>query len=302
MAAGLIEPSASTAASTAISSETSTTPRWFDSLPEEDKAYIATRGLTEKDVLEAFRETAKAHREAQSYMGVPNEQLLKLPGPNARPEEWDTVYQRLGYSTNPDDYKFDGLKFPDGKDVPAALTDHVRAQALALHLSPTAAKQLAEQTIAFTAGQAQAQTSEQQIEAARTTERLRASWGPNYQANMTIADRAYAAMMAAAGFDQATMTASMQKFKEIQGTEGVLQLLLAVGQRIGEDGFVRGGGAPPDPGALIASAQQAQARKTELMTDKEWAKRYLAGGLTEVREMATLNERIEGVNSRGEPI
>ena len=307
MAAGLVESTsvstaASTSTSTAISSATSSAGRWFDNLPEEDKAYIQTRGLADQDVVAAFTATAKAHREAQSYMGVPNERLLKLPAPDAKPEEWDAVYQRLGYSTNPDDYKLEGLKFPDGRDVPATLTDHVRAQAQALHLSPAAAKTLAEQTIAFTAGQQAAQTSEQQIAAATAAERLRQNWGPNYQANMTIAEQAYAAIMAASGFDQATMTATMQKLREVQGTENIMQMLFSVGQRLGEANFVGGGGAPHDPAALIASVEQAKARKAELLADKDWGKRYMAGGSKEIQEMAALDMRIVGIDARGEAL
>jgi hypothetical protein len=307
MAAGLVDSTvastvASTPASTAVSTTVSTTPRWFDSLDDGLKNYINARGLAEKDPATAFAETAKAHQEAQAYIGVPADRLVRLPAAGAPPEEWDAVYEKLGYSKNADDYKLEGLKFPDGKDVPPALVDHIRSQALALKLSPAGAKQLADQTVAFTANQNTTQTSEQQIEAATAAERLRQSWGPNYQANITIADRAYTAIMAAAGFDQATMSASIQKLREVQGTEGVMQMLLAVGQRISEDSFTSGFRTPADPNALIASVDQAKARKAELLADADWAKRFAAGGSAEVREMAALDMRIVGVNDRGEPL
>ena len=45
---------------------------------------------------------------------------------------------------------------------------------------------------------------------------------------------------------------------------------------------------------LRAGVQMA-ARKAELMSDKAWATRYLAGGVAEVREMTALNQMITGV-------
>jgi hypothetical protein len=109
----------STAVSTAVSAAPE--PKWFDSFDDATKSYINSRGLTDKDANTAFLETAKAHQEAQAYIGVPKEQLLKLPKSDAPPEEWDAVYTKLGYSTNADDYKLDGLKLADGTDVPRRL-------------------------------------------------------------------------------------------------------------------------------------------------------------------------------------
>jgi hypothetical protein len=100
--------------------------------------------LTDKDVGAAFLETAKAHQEAQAYIGVPKEQLLKLPKADAPPEEWDEVHARLGWSKNADDYKLDGLKLSDGTDADDRLKDFLRAQATELRLSPAAATKLAE--------------------------------------------------------------------------------------------------------------------------------------------------------------
>jgi hypothetical protein len=47
-----------------------------------------------------------------------------------------------------------------------------------------------------------AKTADETAAATKALEQLRQSWGPNYEANKVIADNAYAAMMAAAGFDQ----------------------------------------------------------------------------------------------------
>jgi len=283
----------STAVSTAVSSDVSTATsstgdaKWYSGFDPETQNYITTRGLADKDPSAAFLETAKAHQEAQAYIGVPKEQLLKLPKADAPPEEWDEVYKRLGYSDKPDDYKLDGLKRADGTDVDDGFKDFIRAQAAALKLSPAATAKLAEATLKHQESGAATQTAEQTAEATRALEQLRQSWGPNYEANKVIADNAYAAIMAAAGFDQAKMSAAIQKLGETAGRAETMQMLLAVGQKMGEDKFVGGSG----PGGNLGprNAEQAKARIEELRKDDTFVKRYLAGGTAETKEMNDLH-------------
>jgi len=261
--------------------------KWFAGFDAETQNYITTRGLADKDPVAAFQEAAKAHREAQAYIGVPKEQLLKLPKADAPPEEWDEVYKRLGYSANADDYKLDGLKRADGTDADDAFKDFVRAQAADLKLSPAAAAKHAEAILRHTEAGSAAQTAAQVADATRALEALRQSWGPNYDANKVIADNAYAAIMAAAGFDNAQMTTAIQRLGETAGRAETMQMLLAIGQKLGEDRFVGGGMAG---GALgPRTADQAVARIAELKADSTWVSRYLAGGQNEVKEMNNLH-------------
>ena len=266
--------------------------KWYSAFDAETQAYITTRGLADKDPSAAFLETAKAHQEAQAYIGVPKEQLLKLPKADAPPEEWDEVYKRLGYSSNADDYKLEGLKFADGTDAADGFKDFVRAQAADLKLSPAATTKFAENLMKHLEGQEAASTAETTADATRALEQLRQSWGPNYEANKVIADNAYAAIMAAAGFDQTKMTAAIQKLGETAGRAETMQMLLAVGQKLGEDKFVGGGG----PGGNLGprTAEGAVARIAELKQDTTFISRYLAGGVAETKEMNDLHQLAYG--------
>lgn len=261
--------------------------KWFDGFDDATKSYVNTRGLADKDASAAFLETAKAHLEAQAYIGVPKEQLLKLPKEDAAPEEWDAVYERLGYSKNADDYKLEGLKYADGTDVADGFKDFVRARASELHLSPAATTKFAEELIKHNESGTAAKTADEQAASTKAMEQLRQSWGANFEANKVIADNAYAAMMSAAGYDQTTMTKAIQQLGAVTGKAEVMQMLLAVGQKLGEDKFVGGGG----PGGNLGprNAEQAVARITELKADETWVKRYLAGGTAENKEMNDLH-------------
>lgn len=263
------------------------TEKWFDKFGDEDKNYINTRGLADKDPSAAFLDAAKAHREAQAYIGVPKDQLLKLPKADAPPEEWDAVYERLGYSKNADDYKLEGLKFEDGTEAEDGFKDFIRARATELHLSPAATEKLAQETMKFLEGAEKATTAEEQVASTKAAEQLRQSWGQNFEANQVIADNAYAAIMNAAGFTQEQMTAAIQKLGEINGKAEVMQMLLAVGQKMGEDKFV--GGSGPTGNLGPRNAEQAKARLEELKKDSTWTERFLNGGNAEVKEFNDLS-------------
>lgn len=280
----------STVISTAVSTVDSTavsTAKWFDGFDAETQNYIATRGLADKDPSAAFLEAAKAHREAQAYIGVPKEQLLKLPKPDAPPEEWDAVYEKLGWSKNADDYKLADLKRADGTDVDDGFKDFIRQQAADLKLSPAATAKLAAETLKHVESGAAAKTADEVAAATKALEALRQSWGPNYEANKVIADNAYAAMMQAAGFSQEQMTAAIQKLGDTMGKAETMQLLLAVGQKMGEDKFIGGGG--PSGGTGPRNAEQAKLRLDELKRDSTWTQRFLAGGAAEVKEFNDLS-------------
>jgi hypothetical protein len=206
---------------------------------------------------------------------------------DAAPEEWDAFYVKLGYSTNADDYKLEGLKRADGTDADDGFKDFVRAQAADLKLSPSAAGKFAEAALKHLESGAAAETAAQTADATRALEQLRQSWGPNYEANKVIADNAYAAIMAAAGFDQTKMTAAIQKLGETAGRAETMQMLLAVGQKLGEDRFVGGGG--PGGGLGPRNAEQAAAQLAELKQDSTWTKRFLEGGTAEVKQFNDLS-------------
>jgi hypothetical protein len=266
--------------------------KWYSGLDADAQSYITSRGLADKDPVAAFLETAKAHKEAQAYIGVPKEQLLKLPKADAPPEEWDAVYERLGYSKNADDYKLEGLKHADGTDVDDATKDFIRSQATELKLSPQAAQKLAENTIKRLDDTKSASTADEAAAATKALEQLKQSWGPNYEAYKVIADRGYEALMKEAGLDQAKMTAAIQKLGEATGKAETMQLLLAVGKKLGEDNFVGGGGPS---GNTYYTKETALARLSELKADSSYTARYLAGGMAEKKEMENLHAIAYGV-------
>ncbi len=93
----------------------------------------------------------------------------------------------------------------------------------------------------------------------------------------------------ALGIDPATV----QTLENAIGYDKVMEMFRNVGARIGEDKYVQGGGSNGQGGGAMTQGQ-AMARKTELMADKGWVSKYLAGDAAAQREMTALNTMIIG--------
>lgn len=82
-------------------SMTGQAPSWRDALGPDYKDHV---GLKSYATLDDF---AKSHLEAQRMVGADK---VAIPGKDAKPEEWDNYFKKLGRPDNADGY---GLKLPD---------------------------------------------------------------------------------------------------------------------------------------------------------------------------------------------
>jgi hypothetical protein len=187
---------------------------------------------------------------------------------------------------NADDYKLDGLKLSDGTDADDRLKDFVRAQATDLALSPAAATKFAEATLKHLESGTAAKTADETAAATKALEQLRQSWGPNYEANKVIADNAYAAMMKAAGFDQPTMTAAIQKLGAVGQAPRRCRCSLLLARRLARTSSSAAAGRAK---ILDRAMPNKRSRIAELKGDTTWVSRYLAGGTAENKEMNDLH-------------
>ena len=79
-------------------------PPWFASIQDTE-----LRGFAESEGLKEPVDAVRNYRELKALRGVPPDQLLKLPGKDAKPEDWAPVYDKLGRPKTAEDYKLTGL-------------------------------------------------------------------------------------------------------------------------------------------------------------------------------------------------
>jgi len=240
------------------------------------------QGIADKTPAEVAIAMTKAHREAQKYIGIPADQIARIPKADAPEADQNAFWQRLGAGKEAKDYDFTTVKDAAGNPIDPALADALRATALAARAPKAQADAFAATVVKF--NEAKATEVAAQKAAALVTEKtkLDANWGPNKDANMVVAKASAAAL----GVTPEAIAALEQQI----GYAAVMELFRNVGTKIGEDKFV----TSPAGGAKLMTKEAAVASKKDLMADSAFRDRYLKGDTAAVRQMKELNILIAG--------
>ena len=246
----------------------------------DTSAYITAKGLDKlPDFNEAFKQVAAFHRQAEGYIGVPEAERLRAPNP-ADPAAVKAFWQKFGVPETADKYDFSTVKRADGTDIDPAFATSLRTAAHQLNIPVEAAQRLASEVVKFQDAQAASQTEATKAALETAKANLVREWGPNYQANLQLADLAAKRL----GVDVDTAALLSEKV----GADKVLEMFRKIGQATSEDSFVaspnKEGGQPP---VTITEAKQTLASR---LADKEWGAKVLAGDYEATREFTKLQQ------------
>ena len=241
---------------------------WFDGITGDHLGYIQNRGLDKKPLNEAILATIDAHRNAEQKLGVPADQLVRLPKDINDKATADALWNKLGRPEKPEGYNF--------KDVQGVDDDfRTWAAPVAHKLGLTGdqavgfTKELAARVAAVNAEEAARVKAENTVQEAD----LKRNWGSAYEGNLFVAQKAFEKL----GFTPEMVVAMQTQV----GFKQVMETFLNIGQKIGEDKYVQApaGGAPGR-----YTQEQAKAWLVEKKGDTEWGKRLIAGDSEVVRE------------------
>lgn len=211
----------------------------------------------------------------EKLLGVPQDQIIKMPKADAPPEAWASVYDRLGRPKTSAEYKLD---VPVGADASYSenISKIMHEQGLTVKQAQAVAKGTADHVAAAIA----AQTEADRVAAVADKAALDKEWGAAGEKNLQVA-RAAAKTFGITG-DQ------IDALQDAMGLKATMLFLHNLGTKIGEDGFVSGSGGGAFNGAL--SPAQAQARIDALKTDKVWVAKWVGGDVGAKKEMHDLHE------------
>jgi len=249
---------------------------WHAGIDAEFIGHAQNKGWKLDDPREAFAAAAKVARDLEKHFGAPPERIVKLPAADAKPEDIRAYYERIGAPKEAKDYDLSPIK-------DQAIADSLRATLHERGVSKDAASAVAASVAKALESKTSQQTTEQtaNLEAERT--KLKESWGQNFEYNKLKA------MDGARRLGMAPETVA--SLESLMGYAGVMETLRKIGVGTSEATFIeRGLGT----NGQVTTKEGAVARKAELMADKAWGARYLAGGIAEVREMTGLNMMIAG--------
>lgn len=259
---------------------------WYQGGDAELVGHIQNRGLDKMTPAEAAFALAKAHREAEKFVGLPTDRLLTLPKDANDADGWAKVHRALGVPADAKDYNFGELKFADGTPASQSFQDFVRNDVAAkFGLTPAAATGVAEGIIKWMDQAASADATENQAKVEEGRAALKTNWGANYDANLFVAKAAAAKL--------GVQPAEIEALEKVVGYEKVMEMFRSIGQKTGESRFVENDN-PAAPG--VFTREQAVAKRAELMQDPKFVARYNEGGTNsdEYKEMYALNQIIAG--------
>jgi hypothetical protein len=147
--------------------------KWWESL--SDANLKTSPNISRYDTVEA---AAKALDEATKRLGVPPDQLLRLPTKPDDAAAYEEIYKKLGRPDKAEDY---GVKFADdASDEAKAVGGKLIETAHKIGLNKAQLAPLVELLNGETAAAAKAEADHAAAEAAATQAALKAEWGPKF--------------------------------------------------------------------------------------------------------------------------
>src|SRR6266705_1616244 len=247
---------------------------WHTGADAETLGFWQNKGYDVSDPLKLATGLTKQYREAEKFIGVPPDQVVKLPKADAKPEEFAAMWQRLGAPKEAKEYDFSGVKFA-GNDLEPAFADAMRQGLHASSVPKDKASAIVASVVKYLES---ADTTESTVNAQKLAEektKLQTNWGDKFNFNH---------LQAIEGARRLGITPEATKALENQiGYADLMETMRKIGANTREDTFVeRGTGSAAGD---VTTREGAMARKAELMADPAWGDRYIKGGQTEKREM-----------------
>lgn len=251
---------------------TTSDAKWYSGVQDAE-----LRGLAELKGWDTADKALTGYRNLEKHMGLPPERLAKIPDKEDA-AGWSEFNKRFGWAApeKAEDYAF---KAPDGAD--GSLLNPMAEKMLKRGVPAEMARGLIEDWYGL---QAEYGTvADQQIEAANAREaaELKTEWGANYDGLMQLGARAEKEFGAKAGLNEDQMLL----LKDTLGPKAYHKLWAEIGSGLGEAEFVDG---KVDQMAMTPDA--AKAKLAQLSGDREWFKRYEAGGVKERQEYQALRD------------
>jgi hypothetical protein len=249
---------------------------WHAGIDAEFIGHAQNKGWKLDDPKEAFVAAAKQARELERHFGVPPDRLVKLPTPDAKPEDLRAFYERLGAPKEAKDYDLSAVK---DESVAEALRNTAHTVGLSKDAAAAVAKAVA------TAIESKA-TSDSTVNAQKLADQkaaLKANWGDKFEFNQLQAMEGARKL----GISKEAVAALERQI----GYDGVMEAMRKIGANTREDTFVERG---VNNTGEVTTREGAVARKSDLMADKAWVAKYLAGDPSAVREMTRINTLIDG--------
>lgn len=256
---------------------------WYASLEPDIKGRVEMKGWAAKTKDEAFIEAVKYGAAAEKQLGVPPNELVRWPKDIADEDGWRRVNERLGVPPDASMYDLSEVKGADGKVLEGPLADAIRKAAHEAKVPKDNIAPIARGILSHFEAQEAQRLAGEQTALLEEKRKLADNWGANSDVNVIVARRGAAKL----GFDE-NIVAALEKASNYST---VMEALRKAGEITGEAKFL--GGNTDSPAAFTRESAQAEIKT--LQSDKDFAKRLMAGEATARAKWDQLNRVAAGL-------
>jgi len=257
---------------------------WYDGIPTETLGWLQNKGVELANPKDALIRIADQYRSAERYIGVPADQLLRIPQPNASEADRRAFLTRLGVPSTAAEYDLSTVKFADGTELAADFVTTLRDAFASANVAKDKAAAIAAAIVRFEEAKEANAVASNDLRLAEQRGLMERNWGVNKDFNLLTAMN---------GARRLGITD--EQVNALRGTLGeyqTMEMFRRIGAATSEDTFVEGSQATGAPTTLPG----AQAELNRLMADDAWGRRLTAGDVEARRQFEALTQQITGVN------
>jgi hypothetical protein len=259
---------------------------WYDGVPTETLGWWQNKGLDLANPKDFALRLTEQYRAAERHIGVPPDQLLRIPQPTASEADKRAFLTRLGVPSTAAEYDLSTVKFTDGTELAPEFATTLRDAFAAGNVAKDKASAIAAAIVRYEEAKETTAAAETAARIAAQRALMERNWGPNKDFNM---------LQSQVGARRLGITdEQLQALREDPrwGEYATLELFRKIGASSEEHTFVDGAQATGAP----TTRPGAEARLKERMADDAWGRRVTAGDTEAVREYLELTQLVAGVN------
>ena len=246
-----------------------------------------------KDLPASFAKAVQAHREAQKFIGVPPDKLIRIPEASAGAAEWDAVFQRLGAPKEAKEYDFAGIKYKDGTEPEAGFLDKMRGAFVAARVTKEGASAVTKAVIGYLEDADATESASLAVQVAEQKAWLDRNWPAAVrETNLFVANQALAKVGAAAGLTVEQVKAGWDAISKVGGIGAgyAMEMLRTIGMRMGEGKLIELGGGGGGPMTVESARDEIEMLKK----DEAFRQKLLNGGKDENLRWRSLHKIVAG--------
>ena len=275
------------------------TPAWHANIDPTIKSFWEGKKYDISDPSKLVDVVTRNYQHAEKFLGVPADELLRLPKPNAETAEINAFWNKVGVPKEGKDYDFAALKMADGSDLDPAFLDAMRASFHANRVPKDMAPNVIKDVVKYLESNDATELAEKTAYVQQQEQELQRAWGTRYQTNVILAKDALGRLGQAAGISAEDAGKAWDALTTSGGIGAAqaMRMLFTLAQRMGEAPsiFAERRGGSGDTATM--TPEDARREIDALKQDKDFGNRLRNKNVEAMRKWTQLHQIMTGIST-----